>query len=114
MNNYAEHNKDDVPNAIPIRPIDNRAWFDRIDKHGIEVIGIVAEIFGYDQAWLEHIIMVRLSGRKCKCTNFDGAGEIRDYCNEWVAVQRYVDALKELERANKNLLAAENGLTKID
>lgn len=76
--------------------------YDRINKHGMEAVSILAKIFGHDLAWFEHIILEHMNGAKgCKCTNFDAAGEVRDYCDKWQAVKNLKAAEKELERARQ-------------
>jgi hypothetical protein len=88
-------------------------WYERIDKHGIEAVGILARVFGHDLGWLQHIIIEQLTHADgCKCTHLDN-GEVREYCDKWLAVRRYKVAEEKFEQAKKALESAGDNLAEL-
>ncbi len=93
-----------------LRERKNQDWFEKINSQGIEVVGIIARYFEYDQAWLEHIVMEHMTkpdGCKCKLGH---ERELVESCPKWLAVKRYKDAEESLTRAKRDLESASSNL----
>lgn len=85
-------------------------WYSKLNTEGIEALRIVSAMTGFDQPWLEHIVMEQLStGNPCGC-ELGYERELQAECSKWVAVKRYKEAQKLVERAQTELKAAEKSL----